>query len=142
MAGSVNKVILLGNVGRDPEIRNMQNDDPIANLTVATSESWTDKRSGERQERTEWNRVVVFNPHLAKIVEKYVKKGSRVYLEGQMQTRKWTGQDGVERISTEVVVPRFGGQLILLSGSQRGEEAQPQQRQQRWRADLDAEIPF
>lgn len=142
MTGSVNKVILIGNVGRDPEIRNMQNGDPIANLSVATSESWTDKRSGERQERTEWNRVVVFNPHLAKIVEKYVTKGSRVYLEGQLQTRKWTGQDGVERFSTEVVLQRFGGQLVILDKAKSGDAPQQSAGPRPSPNDLDDEIPF
>jgi len=142
---SVNKVILLGNVGRDPEIRTMKNGDGIANLSIATSESWTDKRSGERQERTEWHRVVVFNPHLVSVIEKYVTKGTRLYVEGQVQTRKWSGQDGVERISTEVVLQRFGGVLLILDkGASQGDRpsSQPRQQQSRSQQDLDDEIPF
>jgi single-strand DNA-binding protein len=144
---SVNKAILLGNVGREPEIKTMRGGDDLANLSVATSESWTDKRSGERVEKTEWNRVVVFNPHLVELIKKAVKKGTRVYLEGQVQTRKWTGQDGVERFSTEAVIPRFGDHkfIILGGGVERGGQDWPQRRegqQQRSQQDLDDEIPF
>src|ERR1044072_4181629 len=114
MAGSVNKVILVGNLGRDPETRRMTSGDPMVNLSVATSESWRDKASGERKEKTEWHRVVIFNPNLAEVAEKYLRKGSKVYLEGQLATRKWTDKDNQERYSTEVVVPRFGGTLTLL----------------------------
>ena len=102
MAGSVNKVILVGNLGRDPESRQMQDGNPVVNLSVATSESWRDKASGERRERTEWHRVVIFNEHLAGVAQNYLKKGARVYVEGQLQTRKWTDQAGTEKYSTEV----------------------------------------
>ncbi len=119
MAGSVNKVILIGNLGRDPEIRSMPNGDRIANLSIATSENWRDKSSGERKEKTEWHRVVIFNDNIVKVVENYVKKGSTVYIEGQLQTRKWTDQQGVEKYSTEIVVGRFKGELTMLGG--RGE---------------------
>lgn len=114
MAGSVNKVILVGNLGRDPEIRSLQDGTKVANLSVATSENWRDKDSGERRERTEWHRVVIFNDRLADVVEKYLRKGSKVYLEGQLQTRKWTGQDGQDRYSTEVVLQRYRGELTML----------------------------
>src|SRR5512138_1709933 len=114
MAGSVNKVILIGNLGRDPEIRRMQDGRPIANLSVATSESWRDKNTGERKEKTEWHRVVIFNEGLAKIAEQYLKKGSKVYLEGQLQTRKWTDKDGVEKYTTEVVLQGFNSALTML----------------------------
>jgi single-strand DNA-binding protein len=116
MAGSVNKVILIGNLGKDPEIRNMPSGDRIANLTIATSESWRDKATGERKEKTEWHRVVIFNDNLAKIAEQYLRKGSSVYVEGSLQTRKWTDQQGVEKYSTEVVLQRFNGNLTLLGG--------------------------
>ncbi|ESQ84263.1 MULTISPECIES: single-stranded DNA-binding protein [unclassified Asticcacaulis] len=119
MAGSVNKVILVGNLGKDPEIRNMPSGDRIANLTIATSEQWRDKATGERKEKTEWHRVVIFNDNLAKIAEQYLRKGSSVYVEGALQTRKWTDQNGVEKYSTEVVLQRFNGNLTLLGG--RGE---------------------
>ena len=114
MAGSVNRVTLIGNLGRDPEIRTLNSGDPVCNLSVATSESWRDKASGERREKTEWHRVVIFNPNLAKIAEQYLKKGSKVYLEGQLQTRKWTDQSGQDRYSTEVVLQRFRGELVML----------------------------
>src|SRR5438552_14935753 len=114
MAGSVNKVILVGNLGADPEIRRTQDGRPIANLRVATSESWRDKASGERRERTEWHRVAIFNEGLAKIAEQYLKKGAKVYLEGQLQTRKWTDQQGIERYSTEVVLQGFNSALTML----------------------------
>ena len=125
MAGSVNKVILVGNLGRDPEIRSMQDGTRVANLSVATSESWRDKTSGERRERTEWHRVVIFNDKLVEIVEKYLRKGSKVYLEGQLQTRKWTDQSGVEKYSTEVVLQRYRGELTMLDGRAGGEGAAP-----------------
>lgn len=115
MSGSVNKVILIGNCGKDPEIRSMQNGGKVANLSLATSETWKDKGSGERKEKTEWHRVVVFGP-LAEIVEKYVKKGSKVYVSGQLSTRKWTDKDGAEKYSTEVVLQGFGAELTLLDG--------------------------
>jgi single-strand DNA-binding protein len=114
MAGSVNKVVLIGNLGRDPEVRRMTSGDPVVNLSVATSESWRDKASGERKERTEWHRVVIFNENLAKVAEQYLRKGSRVYLEGALQTRKYTDKDGQERYSTEVVLQRFRGELVML----------------------------
>ena len=114
MAGSVNKVILVGNLGRDPEIRSTQDGMRIANLTVATSESWRDRVSGERKERTEWHRVVIFNERLAEVAEKYLKKGAKVYIEGALQTRKWTDNSGQERYTTEVVLQRFRGELQLL----------------------------
>jgi single-strand DNA-binding protein len=119
MAGSVNKVILVGNLGADPEIRQTQDGRPIANLRVATSESWRDKASGERQERTEWHRVVIFNENLARVAEQYLKKGSKVYIEGSLQTRKWQDQSGQERYATEVVLQRFRGELTMLDGRQR-----------------------
>jgi single-strand DNA-binding protein len=114
MAGSVNKVILVGNLGRDPEIRRTQDGRPIANLSVATSESWRDKATGERKEKTEWHRVVIFNEGLCRIAEQYLKKGSKVYLEGQLQTRKYTDKDGHEKYSTEVVLQGFNSQLTML----------------------------
>jgi single-strand DNA-binding protein len=116
MAGSVNKVILIGNLGKDPEIRRTQDGRPIANLSVATSESWRDKNTGERKEKTEWHRVVIFNEGLCKIVEQYLKKGSKVYLEGALQTRKWTDKDGHDKYSTEVVLQGFNSSLTMLDG--------------------------
>src|SRR5437899_12890023 len=117
MAGSVNKVILIGNLGRDPEIRSTQDGMRIANLAVATSESWRDRVSGERKERTEWHRVVIFNERLAEIAEKYLKKGAKVYIEGALQTRKWTDNGGQERYTTEIVLQRFRGELTMLDGA-------------------------
>ena len=130
MAGSVNKVILVGNLGRDPEIRSTQGGSRIANLSLATSETWRDRASGERKERTEWHRVVVFNDRLVDVVEKYLKKGAKIYVEGALQTRKWTDNSGQERYSTEVVLQNFRGELTMLDG--RGGGA----------PDLDDEIPF
>src|SRR4030081_1744647 len=126
MAGSVNKVILVGNLGKDPEVRRMQDGRPIVNFSVATSENWRDKATGERKERTEWHRVVIFNENLAKIAEQYLKKGSKVYLEGSLQTRKWQDQSGQEKYTTEVVLQRFRGELTLLDGrgGDRGEMAE------------------
>ncbi len=124
MAGSVNKVILVGNLGKDPEVRNAQNGTKIVNFTLATSESWNDKGSGERREKTEWHRVVVFNERIADVVERYCRKGKKVYVEGSLQTRKWTDQSGQEKYTTEVVIDRFRGDLTLLdSGRGGGEEA-------------------
>lgn len=120
MAGSVNKVILVGNLGRDPEIRSMQDGAKVANLSVATSESWRDRNSGERRERTEWHRVVVFNDRLVDVIERFLRKGSKVYLEGQLQTRKWTDQSGQERYSTEVVLQRYRGELTMLDSRSDG----------------------
>jgi single-strand DNA-binding protein len=116
MAGSVNKVILVGNLGKDPEIRRTQDGRPIANLSLATSESWRDKATGERKEKTEWHRVVIFNEGLCKVAEQYLKKGAKVYIEGQLQTRKWTDQAGVEKYSTEVVLQGFNSNLTMLDG--------------------------
>jgi single-strand DNA-binding protein len=120
MAGSVNKVILVGNLGRDPEIRRTQDGRPIANLSVATSENWRDKATGERREKSEWHRVVIFNEGLCKVVEQYLKKGAKVYLEGQLQTRKYTDKDGVEKYSTEVVLQGFNSVLTMLDGRSGG----------------------
>jgi single-strand DNA-binding protein len=128
MAGSVNKVILIGNLGADPEIRHTQDGRAIANLRVATSESWRDKASGERREKTEWHRVVIFNENLAKIAEQYLKKGSKVYLEGSLQTRKWEDQQGQERYTTEVVLQGFNAQLTMLDGRQRDGASDADQR--------------
>ena len=123
MAGSVNKVILLGNLGRDPEVRTSQDGSKIVNLNIATSESWKDRSSGERKEKTEWHRVVIFNPNISDIAERYLKKGSTVYIEGALQTRKWTDQQGVEKYSTEVAIGKFTGELTLL-GSTSGSRPQ------------------
>jgi single-strand DNA-binding protein len=114
MAGSVNKVILVGNLGKDPDVRRMQDGRPVVNLSVATSENWRDKATGERKERTEWHRVVIFNENLAKIAEQYLKKGAKVYLEGQLQTRKWQDQSGQDKYSTEVVLQGFNATLTML----------------------------
>lgn len=116
MAGSVNKVILVGNLGRDPEVRSFQNGGRVCNLSVATSESWRDKASGERKERTEWHRVVLFNEKLVEVAEKYLKKGAKVYIEGQLETRKWTDQSGQEKYTTEIVLRPFRGELTMLDG--------------------------
>lgn len=142
MSGSVNKVILVGRLGRDPEVKTMQSGDRIANLSVATSESWKDRNSGERKERTEWHKVVIFNPHLAEVAERYLKKGSQVYLEGSLQTRKWTGQDGTDKYTTEVVLQKFRGELTLLGdpggrSDDGGSTSAPSNTQ-----DFDDEIPF
>lgn len=156
MAGSVNKVILVGNLGRDPETRNAQSGSKIVNLTVATSESWNDKASGDRKERTEWHRVAIFNERLADVAERFLRKGRKVYLEGQLQTRKWTDQSGQERYSTEIVLDRFRGELVLLDsardneGGQSERPAPQRQNSQQSRqssgwdnpSDLDDEIPF
>lgn len=125
MAGSVNKVILVGNVGKDPEIRSTQDGREIANLSLATSESWKDKNSGERKEKTEWHRIVIFNEGLVKVVKNYVKKGAKLYIEGQLQTRKWTDKDGFEKYSTEVVLQNYGGTLTMLDSKK--DDAAPQQ---------------
>lgn len=122
MAGSVNKVILVGNLGRDPEVRRMGSGDPVVNLRIATSESWRDKNTGERKEKTEWHSVVIFNENLAKIAEQYLRKGTKVYVEGQLQTRKWQDQSGQDRYTTEIVLQRFRGELTILDsrGSSEG----------------------
>jgi single-strand DNA-binding protein len=119
MAGSVNKVILVGNLGADPEVRQTQDGRPIVNLRLATSENWRDKASGERREKTEWHRVVIFNENLARVAEQYLKKGSKVYIEGQLQTRKWQDQSGQDRYSTEVVLQQYRGELTMLDGKPR-----------------------
>ena len=119
MAGSVNKVTLIGNLGRDPEVRSTQDGMKIVNLSLATSENWKDRNSGERRERTEWHRVVIFNENLARVAEQYLRKGSKIYVEGQLQTRKWTDQNGQDRYTTEVVLQRYRGELTMLDG--RGE---------------------
>lgn len=140
---SVNKVILVGNVGADPEIRRTQDGRPIANLRIATSETWGDKNTGERREKTEWHRIVVFNEGLCNVVEHYLKKGSKVYIEGQLQTRKWTDQSGVEKYSTEVVLQGYGCTLTMLgSPRQSGEQSADSGERQSFSQDLDDEIPF
>jgi single-strand DNA-binding protein len=161
MAGSVNKVILVGNLGRDPEIRTLNSGDRVANLRIATSETWRDKATGERKEKTEWHQVVIFNENIVKVAENYLKKGSTVYVEGALQTRKWTDQQGVEKYSTEIVLQRFRGELTMIGG--RGEGAssgggddygsssgfqpsggrtQGTGPKENYSADLDDEIPF
>lgn len=161
MAGSVNKVILIGNLGKDPEIRTLNSGDRVANLRIATSETWRDRNSGERKERTEWHQVVIFNDNLVKVAENYLKKGSKVYLEGALQTRKWTDQQGVEKYSTEVVLQKFRGELTMLDGRAGGGDAeeggysrsgggdyggggrvQNSGPRESFNADLDDEIPF
>ena len=123
MAGSLNKVTLIGNLGRDPEMRSTQDGTRIATFTIATSDTWRDRNSGERKERTEWHRIVIFNERLAEIAEKYLRKGSKVYLEGALQTRKWTDQGGQERYTTEIVLPKFRGELTMLDGAGGGRGA-------------------
>ncbi|MEP4380586.1 MAG: single-stranded DNA-binding protein [Alphaproteobacteria bacterium] len=158
MSGSVNKVILVGNLGRDPEIRSMQSGDKVCNLSVATSERWKDRNSGEMQEKTEWHRVVVFDQKLVEVAEKYLQKGAKVFLEGQLQTRKWTDQSGQDKYTTEVVLQRFRGEMVMLDsrgggGGGGGYDAPPPHEQQPAMAggggggmgggdDLDDEIPF
>jgi single-strand DNA-binding protein len=153
MAGSVNKVILIGNLGRDPEARQLQDGNKVVNFSVATSERWRDRQSGEQRERTEWHRVVIFNERLAEVAERYLRKGSKVYLEGELQTRKWTGNDGQERYTTEVVLQRFRGALTLLdsrgdTGSgpppdeDYGQPAATPARKGTGAPDFDDEIPF
>jgi single-strand DNA-binding protein len=153
---SLNKVTLIGNLGKDPEIRNTQGGTRIANLSIATSERWRDKQSGERREKTEWHRVVIFNDKLAEIAQKYLRKGSKVYLEGQLQTRKWTDNNGAERYTTEVVLPNFGGTIVMLDGKNRDDDAgnaddvheqtgqrrDDRQSERRSQQELDDEIPF
>ncbi len=158
MAGSVNKVILIGNLGADPEVRHTQDGRPVANLRLATSENWRDKATGERRERTEWHRVVIFNENICKVAEQYLKKGSKIYVEGQLQTRKYTDQQGVEKFSTEVVLQQFRGELTMLDGrpsadagggsaddqfGQSGPMERPRQEREPAAArDLDDEVPF
>lgn len=121
MAGSVNKVIIVGNLGKDPEVRSFQNGGRVCNLSIATSESWKDKASGERKERTEWHRVVIFNENLLKVAESYLKKGTKVYIEGQLETRKWTDQSGQEKYTTEVVLRPYRGELTILDSRRDGQ---------------------
>jgi single-strand DNA-binding protein len=163
MAGSVNKVILVGNLGKDPEIRTLTSGDRVANLTLATSETWRDRTSGERKEKTEWHRVVIFNDNLVKVAESYLRKGAKVYIEGALQTRKWTDQSGQEKYSTEIVLQKFRGELTMLDGKgggagddreeggysggggggfQPAPRAQPSGPRESFSADLDDEIPF
>jgi single-strand DNA-binding protein len=164
MAGSVNKVILVGNLGKDPEIRTLNSGDRVANLRIATSESWRDKSSGERKEKTEWHQVVIFNDNLVKVAENYLRKGSTIYIEGALQTRKWTDAQGVEKYSTEIVLQKFRGELTMLGGRgdsagassggddygsssagggfQSGAKAQGSGPRESFSADLDDEIPF
>jgi single-strand DNA-binding protein len=157
MAGSVNKVILVGNLGADPEIRSLNSGDRVANLRVATSETWRDRNSGERKEKTEWHRVVIFNDNLVKVAENYLRKGSKVYIEGSLQTRKWQDQSGQEKYSTEVVLQKFRGELTMLDGRggddagegggysggfSSGPRAQSSGPREEFSADLDDEIPF
>jgi single-strand DNA-binding protein len=141
---SVNKAILVGHLGKDPEIRATNNGDKIANLSVATSESWRDKASGERKEKTEWHKVVIFNEGLAKLAESYLRKGSKVYLEGALQTRKWTDKDGVEKYSTEIVLQKYRGELVLLDskGDSDATHSRADRPAETFNADLDDEIPF
>src|SRR3712207_4868802 len=129
MAGSVNKVILVGNLGRDPEVRRLNSGEPVVNLRIATSETWKDKGTGERKEKTEWHSVVIFNENLARVAEQFLKKGSKVYVEGQLQTRKWQDQSGQEKYTTEVVLQRFRGELTILDGRGGGSEANEEQGQ-------------
>lgn len=140
MSGTVNRAIIVGNLGKDPEVRRTTNGDPIVNLSVATSESWRDKASGERKEKSEWHRITIYNEHLAKVAEQYLRKGMKVYLEGQIQTRKWTDKDGNEKYSTEIVLNRFKGELQILSG---GAEREPERASATSsRSAFDDEIPF
>ena len=154
MAGSINKVILVGNLGRDPEMRYSQAGNKIVNFSMATSDSWKDRQTGERRERTEWHRIVIFNENLADIAEKYLHKGSKVYVEGQLQTRKWQGQDGQDRYTTEIVLGRFRGELTMLDARGEGapppaepddgvpDVAEPEAAGGEPSSDLDDEIPF
>jgi single-strand DNA-binding protein len=147
MAGSVNKVILIGNLGKDPESRRMTSGDLVVNLSVATSETWKDKTSGERKEKTEWHRVTIWNENLGKVAEQYLRKGSKVYLEGALQTRKYTDKDGVEKYSTEVVLQRFRGELVMLDtkgegGGARVSSGASEAPASFERGEMDDEIPF
>ena len=147
MAGSVNKVIILGNLGRDPEVRTFQNGGKVVNLRIATSETWKDKNSGERKERTEWHSVAIFSEPLARIAEQYLRKGSKVYIEGQLETRKWQDQSGQDRYSTEVVLRPFSGSLTLLDGRSDGDrgggyDSGQQEGGYGSNSDMDSDIPF
>lgn len=136
---SVNKVILVGNLGRDPEVRSLQNGNKVCNLSIATSERWKDKNTGEQREKTEWSRIVIFDDRLVGVAEQYLRKGSKVYLEGSLATRKWTDQSGQDKYSTEVVLQRFRGVLVMLDS--KGDAAEPKQPETAG-GDLDDEIPF
>lgn len=149
MAGSLNKVSLIGNVGRDPEIRSTGNGARIANLSIATSETWRDKASGEKKEKTEWHRITIFNEKLVEVVERYIKKGAKLYIEGALQTRKWTDKDGSDRYTTEVVLQNFRGELVMLGGGEQGGDdealaprAATSGGARKPPAELDDEIPF
>lgn len=144
MAGSLNKVTLIGNLGRDPEIRTMQNNNKVASFSIATSDSWRDKATGEKKERTEWHRIAIFNEGLIGIVEQYVHRGSKIYIEGELRTRKWTDQGGQERYTTEIVIQGFRGQLILLDAKRSDGPPAPTQEEQFTKNghDLDDDIPF
>lgn len=143
MAGSVNKVILVGNLGADPEVRRLNSGEPVVNLRIATSESWRDKQSGERKDKTEWHSVVIFNENLAKVAEQYLKKGSKIYLEGQLQTRKWTDQGGNDKYTTEIVLQKFRGELHLLDSRSGGDSGSQQQSQHSSTPQLDeSDVPF
>ncbi len=151
MAGSVNKVILVGNLGADPEIRRLNSGDQIAELRIATSESWRDRQTGERKDRTEWHSVVIFNENLAKVADQYLKKGAKVYIEGALQTRKWQDQNGNDRYSTEIVLQKFRGELQMLDAQRDGSSQSNQRQEERqsysdqsggFSRDLDDEIPF
>ena len=146
MAGSVNKVIIVGNLGRDPEVRTFPNGGKVVNLRIATSETWRDKESGERKERTEWHAVSIFNEGLAKIAEQYLSKGSTVYIEGQLETRKWQDQSGADRYSTEIVLRPYRGELTLLGGRGDGQrqddDGYTAPKQAAPRDDLDDDVPF
>jgi single-strand DNA-binding protein len=155
---SVNKVILIGHLGRDPETRRLANGDPVVNMRIATGENWTDKQTGERRSKTEWHSVVIFNENLAKVAEQYLRKGSKVYLEGQLQTREWTDKDNVKRYTTEIVLQRYRGAITLLDGKSDRDDAADEERAQREdksnsyeaakngtrppKSDLDDDIPF
>jgi len=139
MAGSVNKVILVGNLGRDPEVRTFQSGGKVCNLSIATSEAWRDKATGERKEKTEWHRVAIFNERLAEVAEKYLRKGAKVYLEGQIETRKWTDQSGAEKFSTEVVLRQFRGELTILDSARASTTEDPAEGPPKG---LDDEIPW
>lgn len=142
MAGSVNKVIIIGNLGRDPEVRTFPNGGKVVNLRIATSETWKDRDSGDRKERTEWHSVAIFNEPIAKIAEQYLRKGSTVYVEGQLETRKWQDQSGADRYSTEIVLRPFRGELTFLGGGERRDEPQRDERAPAGGTDLGDDIPF
>ncbi len=142
MSGSVNKAIIIGNLGADPEIKHMQSGDKVANFSVATSESWKDKATGERKERTEWHRVVVFNQNLLNVCENYLKKGSKVFIEGQIETRSWDDSNGVKKYSTEIVLRPFRGEITMLDSKGSEAQAQPEQAPRKPIDELEDEIPF